>query len=168
MNIAVIENKKNHKTETNGIIPEFEYGMIWQDTVNGHRVACLDASKKSDVDKLMQGEKAALAIHDPPYNVSINDEFGSVPVDEYLRWSGMWVDNTLDVLADNSSLYIWLGADIRNNLQPLPDFIMMMREKPIKIRNFITMRNQRGYGTQKKLDGSKTRTVILRKRQSYL
>ncbi|HPD19025.1 MAG TPA: site-specific DNA-methyltransferase, partial [Candidatus Goldiibacteriota bacterium] len=44
---------------------------------------------------------------------------------------------------------VWLGADIRNDLQPLPDFMIMMRSKPVKIRNFITMRNQRGYGTQK-------------------
>jgi site-specific DNA-methyltransferase (adenine-specific) len=94
-------------------------------------------------------EKAILAIHDPPYNVDINDEFGNLPLDEYITWCEKWVDNTIDILNRDASFYIWLGADIRNDLQPLPDFIIMMRKKPIKIRNFITMRNQRGYGTQK-------------------
>jgi len=130
-------------------IPDFEYGFIWEDPISGHRVGCLDASKKEDIEELMKGEKAILAIHDPPYNVDINDEFGSLPLDEYIAWCEKWVDNTIDILNRDASFYIWLGADIRNDLQPLPDFIIMMRKKPIKIRNFITMRNQRGYGTQK-------------------
>lgn len=143
-NLPIKDNIIN--TET---IPNFEYGVVWQDPVRGHRIACLDASKKEDVNKLMQGEKATLAIQDPPYNVFINKEFGSVPVEQYIKWSESWVDNMTEILANDSSLYVWLGADIRNDLQPLPDFVIMMRNKPFKIRNFITMRNQRGYGTQK-------------------
>jgi len=130
-------------------LPNFEYGMIWEDPVSGHRVGCLNVSKKEDVEKLMQDEKALLAVQDPPYNVDINDEFGNLPLDQYMNWSERWVNNTLDVLHHNSSLYVWLGADVRSGLQPLPDFIFMMRNKPVKIRSFITMRNQRGYGTQK-------------------
>jgi len=130
-------------------IPEFEYGVIWEDPISGHRIGCLDVSKKEDVKKLMQNEKATLAVQDPPYNVDINDEFGNLPLGEYIKWSGVWVDNVIDILDKNSSLYVWLGADIRNALQPFPDFIIMMRNKPVNIRNFITMRNQRGYGTQK-------------------
>lgn len=130
-------------------LPNFEHGMIWEDSVNGHRVGCLDVSKKEDVERLMDGERAVLAVQDPPYNVNINDEFGNLPLDHYMSWSEKWVDNTLDILHSNSSFYVWLGADVRSGLQPLPDFILMMRNKPVKIRSFITMRNQRGYGTQK-------------------
>lgn len=130
-------------------LPNFEYGMIWEDPVRDHRIGCLDVSKKEDVEKLMNGKKAVLAVQDPPYNVDINDEFGNLPLEQYISWSGKWVDHTLDALDQNSSLYVWLGADIRDGLQPLADFIIMMRNKPVKIRNFITMRNQRGYGTQK-------------------
>jgi len=130
-------------------VPDFKYGTIWEDPVNGHRVGCLDASKKEDVKKLMNGKKATLAIQDPPYNVDINDEFSSLPLEDYISWSEQWIDNTIDSLADDASLYIWLGADIRNGFQPLPDFMLMMRKKPVKERNFITVRNQRGYGTQK-------------------
>ncbi len=131
------------------VLPNFEYGMVWEDPISGHRVGCLDVSKQEDIEKLMKKEKAILALQDPPYNVDINDEFGNSPLNQYVYWSEKWIDNTLAILDENSSLYIWLGADIRNGLEPLPDFILMMREKPVKIRNFITMRNQRGYGTQK-------------------
>jgi site-specific DNA-methyltransferase (adenine-specific) len=145
--MSVIQDKKLN-TAVNKI-PEFKYGVVWEDPISGHRIGCLDVSKKEDVEKLMRGEKAILAIQDPPYNVDINDEFGNLPLEQYIAWSERWVDNTIDILDKNSSLYVWLGADIRNELQPLPDFIIMMRNKPVKIRNFITMRNQRGYGTQK-------------------
>ena len=134
------------KTNT---LPNFEYGMLWEDPIRGHRVGCFDISKKEDVAKLMRGERAILAVQDPPYNIDINDEFGNLPLEQYVGWSAQWVDHTLDVLGANSSLYIWLGADIKDGLQPLADFITMMRKKPVKVRNFITMRNQRGYGTQK-------------------
>lgn len=123
--------------------------MIWEDPINGHRVGCLDASNRADTEKLMVGERATLAINDPPYNIGINKEFGNMPLNEYMAWSERWVDNAIESLAKDTSLYIWLGADIRSGLQPLPDFMIMMRKKDLKIRNFITMRNQRGYGTQK-------------------
>lgn len=130
-------------------IPDFKPGSIWDDPVSGHRVGCIDAAKSSDVRRLMQGRHASLAIQDPPYNVDINGEFGSYTVEKYIDWSSRWIDNTIAALDEHASLYVWLGADIRDGLQPLPDFIIMMREKPMKVRNFITMRNQRGYGTQK-------------------
>ncbi|NQU24714.1 MAG: site-specific DNA-methyltransferase, partial [Candidatus Nealsonbacteria bacterium] len=40
-------------------------------------------------------------------------------------------------------------ADQNDGFQPLPDFMVMMRDQPFAPRSFITMRNQRGYGTQK-------------------
>lgn len=130
-------------------IPNFEYGTIWEDPIRGHRVGCLDATNKEDVKKLMKSEKAILAIQDPPYNIKINGVFSNMPVDKYISWSEKWVDNTIDVLKDDASLYIWLGFDIREGFQPLADFMIMMRNKPLKARNIITLRKQRGYGTQK-------------------
>ena len=130
-------------------IPNFEYGKIWEDPIRGHKVGCLDAGNKEDVKKLMGAEKATLAIQDPPYNIKINGVFFNMPIDEYIAWSEKWIDNTIAILKDNASLYIWLGADIKGGFQPLPDFMIMMRSKALKARNLITMRNQRGYGTQK-------------------
>ena len=36
--------------------------------------------------------------------------------------------NTYDFLGDNSSLYIWLGADQNNHYQPLGEFMVMMKD----------------------------------------
>jgi site-specific DNA-methyltransferase (adenine-specific) len=93
----------------------------------------------------MAGRKATLAIHDPPYNIVAFDER---PITEYIDWCKKWVEKTESVLTPDSSLYIWLGADQTDGFQPLPDFMLMMRHTPFRPRSFITMRNQRGYGTQ--------------------
>jgi site-specific DNA-methyltransferase (adenine-specific) len=94
----------------------------------------------------MDGEKADLAIHDPPYNLAAFEER---ELNEYIRWCKQWVNNSIAVLKPDSSFYVWLGADQRNGFQPLPDLMIMMRGTALRPRSFITMRNQRGYGTQK-------------------
>lgn len=121
-------------------------GEVWDDPVIGHRVGCLDAASTNDAEKLMQGNKAAAAIHDPPYNLVAFEERSN---HEYIEWCKRWVINTLHRSERDASLYIWLGADQRAGFQPLPDFMIMMRSLPVTTRSFITMRNQRGFGTQK-------------------
>ena len=121
-------------------------GEIWTDPVSGHKIGCLDATNAKEISKLMDGDRANLAIHDPPYNLVAFEERG---VGEFIEWCKQWVKNSLDWMASDSSFYVWLGADQRNNFQPLPDFMIMMRAFDVKTRSFITMRNQRGYGTQK-------------------
>lgn len=121
-------------------------GDIWTDPISGHKVGCLDAAKPGDVAKLMRDHKTTLAIHDPPYNLVA---FKESTVGEFISWSEKWVRNTLTWMMSDSSLYIWLGADQRKGFQPLPDFMIMMRSLPMTTRSYITMRNQRGYGTQK-------------------
>ena len=66
-----------------------------------------------------------------------------------MDWSRRWVRVTHSILAKDASLYVWLGADQNDGFQPLADFMVMMRVEPFSPRSFITMRNQRGYGTQK-------------------
>src|SRR6201999_4261698 len=95
---------------------------------------------------LVQDQRATLAVHDPPYNLVAFDER---EIDAFLAWSKRWVANSIQQMTADSSLYVWLGADQRAGFQPLPDFMIMMREFPVSSRSFITMRNQRGYGTQK-------------------
>jgi site-specific DNA-methyltransferase (adenine-specific) len=89
---------------------------------------------------------ASLALHDPPYNIIA---FERKSVVEFVRWCRKWVDNSYRVMGVNGSFYVWLGADQRDGFQPLPDFMVMMRDTQFRSRSFITMRNQRGYGTQK-------------------
>lgn len=129
-------------------------GEIWQDSVKGHRVGVLDATSRTDVLKIMGNEKTPLVINDPPYNVIVGnastENLSKIDLDEYLRFSKAWVRNALEIMSESAHFYIWIGADYNDNFQPLPDFIIMMREfRELRPRNFITMRNQRGYGTQK-------------------
>lgn len=142
-------SEETRMTVMGGDMPDFDYGVIWEDPIRGHKVGCLDATSREDVARLMNGRKATLALQDPPYNIDIGGIFTNMPIDDYIEWSETWVDNTIAALATNASLYIWLGADIQKDFQPMPDFMIMMRSKPVKTRNFITVRNQRGYGTQK-------------------
>ena len=121
-------------------------GEVWRDNVRGHRVGCLDAADRAAVAGIMAGEQAQLAIHDPPYNLAA---FERRAVTGFIDWSRKWMACTDDALASDASLYVWLGADQNNGFQPLPDFMIMMRDQPFRSRSFVTMRNQRGYGTQK-------------------
>ena len=121
-------------------------GEIWTDPVAGHRVGCIDSADPLAVSSLMGKKLATLTIQDPPYNLVA---FETLSVDEYIDWCRKWVSISLAHMEHDCSLYIWLGADQRNHYQPLPDFMLMMRDFPIRSRSFITVRNQRGYGTQK-------------------
>ena len=121
-------------------------GEIWTDPRGRHRVGCCDAADPSQVLRLAGEDRATLAIHDPPYNLVA---FNQRSIGAYIDWCRAWVRNTTAVLAGDASLYVWLGADQNDGFQPLPDFMLMMREEPYHPRSFITMRNQRGYGTQK-------------------
>lgn len=124
----------------------FRPGMLWADPQGKHRIGCLNATSADDVALLMDNKKAVLAVHDPPYNLVAFEER---TLESYLQWCREWLTTTNTALEENSSLYVWLGADQRKNFQPLPDFMLLMRTTPFQSRSFITMRNQRGYGTQK-------------------
>ena len=53
-------------------------GDIWQ--LGEHRLMCGDSTVITDVEKLMQGEKADLLFTDPPYNVAFNGRSGKFDV----------------------------------------------------------------------------------------
>jgi site-specific DNA-methyltransferase (adenine-specific) len=121
-------------------------GEIWIDDQNKHKVGCIDSVNSDQVNKMMGNEYASLAIQDPPYNFVAFEE---MKLSEFIRWCELWINITDKSLKDNAALYVWLGADQNNHFQPLSDFIRMMSKSGFNSRSFITMRNQRGYGTQK-------------------
>ncbi len=123
-----------------------KFGEVWSDPLGKHKIGCLDATDKDAIESLFAGKTAKLAVHDPPYNLVA---FQETDVSQFIQWCKQWIDISIDVLASDGSLYVWLGADQNNGFQPLPDFMLMMRETEMKPRSFITMRNQRGYGTHK-------------------
>ena len=120
-------------------------GEIWTDPTGRHRIGCLAAEDEPAIHRLMAGDRATLAVHDPPYN---QVAFGQRPTTAFVDWCRGWLATSRAALTEDSSLYVWLGADQNNGFQPLPDFMLLMRETDFKTRSLITMRNQRGYGTQ--------------------
>ena len=123
-----------------------EPGNIWTDPDGRHKVGCLSASDSFQISTLMGKEKGALAVHDPPYNIVA---FQTSDVNTFIKWCTEWIAVTEKYLKKDSSLYVWLGADQNNNFQPFAEFIIMMGSTEFQSRSLITMRNQRGYGTQK-------------------
>ena len=121
-------------------------GEVWTDPAGKHKVGCLDATGKGAIESFMGRERARLAIHDPPYN---QIAFQEADVSEFISWCRRWVKISIEAMDRDGSFYVWLGADQNDGFQPLPDFMLMMRGQPLTARSFITMRNQRGYGTQK-------------------
>jgi site-specific DNA-methyltransferase (adenine-specific) len=129
-------------------------GEIWEDPLRGHRIGVLDAASASALERLFAGEKADCLINDPPYNIAVGGKATGAlfkkDIGEYLAFSRQWVGNALSLMNTDAHFFVWLGADYRDNFQPLPDFMLLMRQmRPLRPKNFITVRNQRGYGTQK-------------------
>ena len=129
-------------------------GDIWEDPKNGHRVGVLDATNAEHVALITKDDKPSLFVNDPPYNVAIGnantENLFKQGLSSYMLFSKQWVENCISVMRKCSHFYVWLGVDVHDGFQPLPDFIIMMRDMhELSPRNFITLRNQRGYGTQK-------------------
>ncbi len=129
-------------------------GEIWEDQKSGHRVGVLDATNSEHLARLTGDERPSILVNDPPYNVTVGNantrSLSKQNLSDYMDFSEQWVDNCTGIMSADAHFYVWLGADVRDNFQPLPDFMIMMRDQlNLRPRNFITLRNQRGYGTQK-------------------
>jgi site-specific DNA-methyltransferase (adenine-specific) len=87
-----------------------------------------------------------LVIADPPYNFI---EFNKLSDKQYIDFSRTWIQNTIKYMNPDSSIYVFLGADQKRHFKPLPQIMQMISETNLQSKSFITVRNQRGYGTQK-------------------
>lgn len=101
-------------------------GDLWQ--LGDHRLLCGDSTKKDDVDRLMDGEKADMIFTDPPYGVNYisrvdknkRKAWGSIKNDDL---SGKELNDFLSSsinqdIMNIDSKYIWC------NWQSVVDFIM--------------------------------------------
>lgn len=121
-------------------------GDVWRDQERGHQVVCGDATDGLLLRHRLGDSLVSLVIQDPPYNLAL---FEKRNIAEYIEWCRQWITVTRSVLAGDASLYVWLGADQNHHFQPLPQFMTMMADTDFRSRSLVTMRNQRGYGTQK-------------------
>ncbi len=138
-------------------------GEIWDDPAGRHRVGCLDAAQTADVSRLMLGEKAALAIQDPPYNQVAFEERN---VAHFIDWCRHWIAVTDEALAENASLYVWMGADQKQDFQPLPDFMLDdARDRFSRAQPDHRSQSTRLWYAQE-LDGGPSRAAVLREGQS--
>ncbi len=58
--------------------PKSKLGDIW--ILGNHRVMCGDSTKESDVEKLMNGEKADMVFTDPPYGMDLDTDYQKMPI----------------------------------------------------------------------------------------
>ncbi|MFP4266489.1 MAG: DNA-methyltransferase [Spirochaetaceae bacterium] len=140
----------------NRILPlcRLSAGEVWEDPEGRHRVGLLDATDPQQVESLYRGERARAGIHDPPYNIQLGKGVSKAlpfsSIDRYMDFSRNWIRPAIESLDTDAHLYIWTGADQKRGFQPLPELMVLMREfQELQSRSFITLRNQRGYGTQK-------------------
>lgn len=102
--------------EPNEVV-ETKLGDLW--LLGQHRLLCGDSTNPDDVDRLMDGKKAALCATDPPYLV---DYTGDRPNDSGKDWSATYKEveitdadrffrgvfsNVLRVIAPKAAIYCW-------------------------------------------------------------
>ena len=129
-------------------------GDVWEDPKGLHRITVGDTANRGLLAGLIRTDKPVLIVADPPYNIIVGARntstlFQRTPT-EYDEFSEQWVRAVLSHAASDASFYVWLGADYKNGFHPVPEFCQLMRQQKYWIaRNWITVRNQRGFGTQK-------------------
>jgi hypothetical protein len=79
-------------------------GDLW--LLGNHRLLCGDSTKLTDVERIMNGEKANCVITSPPYAMQRKDDYGGIHPDEYPGWFFQVASNIYRVLADSGSFFV--------------------------------------------------------------
>lgn len=98
--------------------------------IGNHRLLCWDSTKKEDVSKLMNGEKADMVFTDPPYGMNLDTDYSKMPSTKkegnknYNKIKGDNEDFTDELINtifacfnDCKEIFIW-GADYFAELLP--------------------------------------------------
>ena len=97
------------------IEPETKPGDVW--LLGRHRLMCGDATKKEDVERLMDGKKADMVFTDPPYGIEVvggTKPFGTVGGTNKVkvnRYSPIIGDDTVSTAKDFYLLAVELGVE---------------------------------------------------------
>jgi DNA modification methylase len=85
-------------------------GDVWQ--LGKHRLMCGDSTKESDVNKLMNGEKADMVFTDPPYNVDYDggskkrEKIKNDKLNDFSQFLNSCFSNMHLFMKDGSCIYI--------------------------------------------------------------
>ena len=121
-------------------------GEIW--ALGDHRLMCGDSTNPTDINKLMNGEKANMLLTDPPYNVSYvgktkdsltiqNDTMGDEQFQEFLTKA---FNTAKEHLKSGAVFYIWY-ADIEayNFYQATKNADLQIRQNLIWVKNTLIL-----------------------------
>lgn len=151
-NLDLTDDNEKEKEVEQDEIPEPEeetrtkLGDVWK--LGKHRLMCGDSTSATDLDKLMNGEKADLVFTDPPYGMGKESDGvanDNLNFDDLLEFNRQWIPLTFTNLKSNGSWYCW-GID-----EPLMDIYSnilkpMMKQQKITFRNLITWDKGVGQG----------------------
>ena len=134
------------------VIPEeakTKPGDVWQ--LGRHRLICGDATSISDVERLMDGQKADLFLTDPPYNVAYegktkdklkitNDSMEDTAFREFLASA---FEAAKQNMKAGASFYIWHADSEGYNFRgAIHDVGMTVRQCLIWVKNVMVMDRQ--------------------------
>ena len=101
--------------------PKAKLGDIYQ--LGNHRLMCGDSTNKSNIEKLLDGNKVDLLFTDPPYNMHYSGR-GIIPENERVQTMVDFDANSINWLSntDFGSMYIFTSKDL------IPDYLKIFKD----------------------------------------
>lgn len=109
--------------------PITQMGDLW--LLSNHRVLCGDSTRREDVERLMDGEKATGVFTSPPYAEQREEQYGGIPTAEYLNWWEKVQANIKRIVAGNGSFFVNIKEHCENGERVLyvKDIVLAMKRK---------------------------------------
>ena len=143
-NAEIVEDEVPEEVET-----RCKKGDIWQ--LGDHRLMCGDSTVITDVEKLMNGEKADLLLTDPPYNVAYvgktkdkltiqNDKQDNT---SFLKFLTDAFFCAFSFLREGASFYVWhADSEGLNFRQAIKTVGLTLKQTLIWVKNSMVMGRQ--------------------------
>jgi ParB/RepB/Spo0J family partition protein len=127
--------------------PETKFGDVWQ--LGKHILVCGDATSISDVQKLMDGKKAALVVTDPPYNVAVESDSVRLNADgrgkimnddmsdeEFKGFLNVIFENYAEIMDPRAGIYVFHGSATQREFEnAMNDAGIVIRTQCIWVKN---------------------------------